>query len=238
MRRARSAANVLTLGGRVPPAVGGLLAALVLVSIAGAIAPGVRAGAALVPRAVGAGEVWRLLTWSLLETSPVSLLFEVLTLYWFGRDLCWAWGPRRFLAMWAGFAAASGAIATFFALALALPAGWAGPWPVLLAFVVAWGLLYPERQILLMLALPVTGRSLVWLTVLGTLLFAVFYGFADFLPEFAAEGLVLLWFRGVSPRGAWQSFRIWLGERRLRRKARHLRVVKKNGTGGPPRYLN
>jgi membrane associated rhomboid family serine protease len=231
---------MLSFGGRVPVALGGLIAAIVLASLFGRLL-GASGLGILVPALVLDGEVWRLVTWPYFEGDPVSLLFAALTLYWFGRDLAYAWGPRRFLLMWIGFSAASGLAAV--ALALALPslggAGYAGPWAVLSAMLVAWGLLFPERQMLMYFALPMSGRALVWITIGGTLFFAAFSrDFSPYVPHLAAEGLMLLWFRGLSPRGAWQSLRIWLGERRLRRRAKHLRVIKKDGKGGPPRWLN
>lgn len=236
MRPGRSGAELLTLGGRVPPAVGGLILALGGVSLAAHLA-GLARWLVLLPAAVWEGEIWRLATWTLVEGDPLALLFAGLTLYWFGRDLAWAWGTRRLLLTWLGFGAASGLGVMLLGLALPLPGG-AGPWPVLSALLVAWGLLYPERQMSFWGVLPLTGRGLVWITIGGTVFFGAFYGMRSMVPHLVAEGLMLLWFRGLSPRGAWQSLRIWLGERRMRRRARHLRVVKKNGKGDPPQWLN
>lgn len=236
MRPGGSGAAWLTLGGRVPPAVGGLILALVGVSLVGHLS-GVAGWLVLSPAAVWEGEVWRLVTWPFVEGDPLGLLFAALTLYGFGRDLAWAWGTRRLLLTWLGFGAASGLAVVLLSLLLPLP-GAAGPWPVLLALLVAWGLLFPERQMSIWGLLPLSGRGLVWITIGGTFFFGAFYGLRSMAAHLAAEGLMLLWFRGLSPRGAWQSFRIWLGERRMRRRARHLRVVKKNGKGEPPQWLN
>ncbi|HEY6105888.1 MAG TPA: hypothetical protein VIV59_07895, partial [Anaeromyxobacteraceae bacterium] len=68
------------------------------------------------------------------------------------------------------------------------------------ALAVAWALLFPGRSILLMAVLPVSGRALLWLTVGGTALFAVFYGVGLYLPHLLAEGLAALWLRGPRPR--------------------------------------
>lgn len=235
MRPGRSG-ELLTLGGRVPPSVGGLILGLVGVSLAAHLTRTVALGV-LAPQAVLEGEVWRLVTWTLLESSPISLLFAALTLYWFGRDLAWAWGSRRLLLTWAGFGAASGLAVVLLSLLLPMP-GAAGPWAVISSLMVAWGLLYPERQMSIWGVLPLSGAQLVWVTIGGTLFFGAFYGMRSMAPHLAAEGLMLLWFRGLSPRGAWQSFRMWLGQRRMRRRAQHLRVVKKNGKGDPPQWLN
>jgi membrane associated rhomboid family serine protease len=234
--------EILTFGRRLPAAVGGLLAALALLSLANALAgPGGGIGglAALRPAEVAEGELWRLVTWTLVETDALGLIFGGVVLWWLGRDLARAWGARRFLVTWFGFSAASGVGAALLALLFPsrLGAVWLGPWAVLDALVMAWGLLYPERRILFYFALPVSGRQLVWITPAGTLLLAAFSGLRAFVPHLVAQVLVVLWFRGLSPRGAWQRLRIWMGERRMRRRASHLKVVRKNGEE-PPRWLN
>jgi membrane associated rhomboid family serine protease len=236
--RGSGAADLLSFGGRVPPVVGGLILALVGVSLVSHLA-GFAGALVLLPPAVLEGEVWRLATWTLVEGSPLSLLMAGLMLYWFGRDLAWAWGPRRLLLTWFLLGAAVGVLVTL--LALVAP-GWAaahaGPWAVLSGLVVAWGLLFPERQMLFNFVIPMTGRTLAWATVGLTLFFAAFEGFRAHLPHFAAQALVVLWFRGLSARGAWQSLRIWLGQRRMRRRAAHLRVMGKGGKDDPPRWMN
>jgi len=235
--RARSAGELLTLGGRVPPSVGGLILALIGASLVGHLT-GLAAWGILVPAAVLEGEIWRLVTWTFLDRDPIGLIFAALMLLSFGRDLAWAWGSRRLFLTWLGFGAASGLAAVLLALAIPMPSAWSGPWALVLALMVAWGLLFPERQMSFWGVLPLTGRNLVWLTIGGTLFYGAFSGLRAMAPHLAAQGLMLLWFRGLSLRGAWQSFRIWLGERRMRRRARHLRVVKKNGKGDPPQWLN
>ena len=83
--------NLLSFGGRVPTAVGGLIVATVVVSLVAAV--GGRSGLGLQQLllldtgAVWQGEVWRLVTWVLVETEPLNLLFGGLVLFWFGRDL-------------------------------------------------------------------------------------------------------------------------------------------------------
>jgi membrane associated rhomboid family serine protease len=204
----------LTFGGRVPAAVGGLIAATAVASILGVVGernglPLLRLGL-LEPGAVWRGQAWRLVTWALFETEPLSLLFGGLVLYWFGRDLCEAWGEGRFLARYLGAPALAGLVTSLVALAwpALLGARWSGLWPAVDAMVVAWALLHPHRQILLFFTVPVSGKALVWITVGGTLLFAVFSGVGAYLPHLLAEGAMAL---VASGRGPAQ----WL--RRLRR---------------------
>jgi len=196
--RPRPLSEVLSFGGRVPAAVGGLLAAVLLASVAGALARPVRDAAFFAPDLAWHGEVWRLLTYPFFETDPFALLFGGLVLWVFGRDLALAWGERRFLAAFLGLGAGAAAATSLLALAWPrLHAGaWSGPWPALDGLAVAWALLFPARRVLFMAVLPVTGRALLWLTVGGTALFAVFYGVVPYVPHLLAEGLVALWLRG------------------------------------------
>lgn len=245
MRPARSIADVLTFGGRVPPAVGGLVTALVLASVVGAIGRGygIPQLVALVPALVWEGQLWRLVTWSFFETEPLSLIFGAMMLYMFGRDLCYAWGARRFLLTVFGVSAASAALACIvarFGWPALLGHAWLGPWPLVDALVVAWAMIFPERQILLMFALPISGRALLWITLGGTFLYALFSGLGVagillYVPHLAAQGLMIAYARGYSLRGFWQSIRIRSYERRARRRASHLKVVRKED---PPRWLN
>jgi membrane associated rhomboid family serine protease len=214
--------NPFAFGGRVPPAVGGLIAATVGMSLVGVV--GERNGlpllqlAVLQPRAVWSGEVWRLVTWVLVETEPINLLFGGLILYWFGRDLVEAWGERRFLATYFGIAAAAGALTCLAALLWpALSAHrFTGFWAALDAVVVAWALLHPFRQILLFFAVPVSGKTLLWITVGGTVLFALFTGVAAFVPHLLAQGLAWLWVSGWGPRKWLRRLKL----PRLRRRGR------------------
>ena len=214
--------NPFAFGGRVPAAVGGLIVATVAVSLLAVV--GERNGlpllqlAVLQPRAVWSGEVWRLVTWALVETEPLNLLFGGLVLYWFGRDLVDAWGERRFLATYFGIAAVAALLTCL--VALAWPTLWAlrstGFWAVIDATIVAWALLYPFRQLLLFFAIPVSGQALLWITVGGTVLFALFTGVAAFVPHLLAEGVAFVWVSGRGP-GRWLR-RLKLP--RLRRRGR------------------
>ena len=239
MRPARSISDVFTFGGRVPPTVGGLISAIVLASLIGALGRGygLVSAAALVPGEVWSGQVWRLVTWVFFEGDPLSLLFGGLTLYWFGRDLCFAWGARRFLVTFFGIAIASAVVTCVLGRFWPVLLGtvWTGSWAVISALIVAWAMIFPERQILFMMALPISGRALLWLTLGGTLLYAVFGSLHYYVPHLAAQGLMIAYARGWSLRGLWQSMRIKSYERRARRRASHLKVVKKED---PPRWMN
>jgi len=214
------AGNPLSFGGRVPAAVGGLIVATVVTSLVAAV--GGRSGLGLHQLllldtgAIWRGEVWRLVTWVLVENDPLNLLFGGLVLYWFGRDLVDAWGARRFLVTYFAVPAVAGVLASV--LAIAWPGldayRFAGFWVTLDALVVAWGLNHPFRQILLFFAVPVSGRALVWITVGGTALFALFTGVGAFVPHLLAEGIAWMHVSGKGP-GQWLR-RIRLPRRKKR----------------------
>jgi membrane associated rhomboid family serine protease len=207
---------------RMPAVIAALIAATAVVSIAAAIgarngAPGLVGEGLLVVAAVWQGQLWRLVTWVLFEMDALPLVFACLTLYWFGSDLARAWGGGRFAAAYFGIAAGA-AVATCL-VGLGWPAvafiPHGGSWPVLDALVVAWGLLYPQRPLRLYGVVGLTGRQLVWITLAGTVLYALFRGLAGYVPHLAAEGLIFLWLgpmrrlRGARLRQRQESAKAW-----------------------------
>jgi membrane associated rhomboid family serine protease len=244
MRTARRFGQAFSFGGRLPPAVGALVALTVIASLAAVV--GKRNGLPLLglwdlyPPAVLDGEVWRLVTWVFLETQPLALLLGCYVLWWLGRDLAFAWGERRFVAAYLALAAGAAAVASLLSLAwpdLAL-ARFAGPWPVVDALVVAWALLFPDRQLLLFFALPVSGRTLLWLTVGGTLLFAAFVGVPPYVPHLAAEALAIAYLRARP--GSWFRRVRFRPLDRLRRRRGRFEVIEadRDPDRDKPRWMN
>ena len=189
------------------------------------------------PLRVWQGELWRLLTWVFVEVHPLSLIFGCLVLWIFGSDLSYTWGPRRFLAIYCGFAVAAGGLTCVIAR-LAWPTLLAVPylsmWPVVEALIIAWATLHPHRQIFVYFVLPVGGRALIWVTVGGTLLYALLLRIEFFIPHFIAQGLMFLYLRPVSPRYLWLRFKYAVATR----KRTHLRTVDRHDREEPPRWLH
>jgi membrane associated rhomboid family serine protease len=248
-RRSGDLRRALTFGGRIPSAVGLLLAAIVVATVGSWLARD-SAWAALFPERVLRGEIWRLVSWVLVQEDPTTLFFGGLTLWFFGPQLAYDWGEGRFLSTVIGLTAGAG-ILTVLVTVLFRIGGFAylGMWPLVDGLILLWALRYPDQQILLFFVLPVTGRMLALLTVAANVLFALYglsraglFGLLSYTPAFAS--LLLAW--AVSRRRfstpfrrwklQWRDFRL---ERQLRRRSRHLKVVKKNGQGGePPSWMN
>jgi membrane associated rhomboid family serine protease len=226
--------SVYLFGSRFPAAVIILFVATLVATLVGVV--GYRNGFPLLdhvglsPRAVGQGQVWRLVTWVFFDpsVSPLSLLFFGMMLLMFGRDLCDAWGWRRFTAVYLGIAVAAGVLTCLVALAwrALMLANYMDTWPVIDALVVAWALSFPTRQILFNFVIPLSGRALVWITVGLTLFFAVLSGLAGFVPHLAALAAIFAWLRGVPLlRRQWLGSRLRRAQGPSRTRRAHLRAV-------------
>jgi membrane associated rhomboid family serine protease len=227
--------NVYLFGARFPAVVIGIFVLTLLATLLGVA--GLRNGlpllayVGLVPAAVWHGQLWRLVTWILFDPgiSPLSLLFWAMMLLLFGRDLCDAWGWRRFTWIYLGTAAVAGVVTCLIALAWRslMQANYMDSWPVVNALVIAWALLFPTRQILFNLVIPVSGRSLVWITVGVTVFFALLYGIAAFVPHLVALGVIFAYMRGTPLlRRRWLELRLrGLQGGPPRRRPPHLRPV-------------
>ena len=216
---------------------------------------------ACVHERVWQGEVWRLLTASLL-TSPqlTHLLFTLLALYIFCPTLESRWGARRFLFFLAQVSVGSfgveGLIAQLF------PSFGAavnyGPGILIAALTTAWGRENPTAEIRLFFVLPVKGSSMVFVTL-------AFAGLGLIYPNDVPEGsvgLIASALLGVALAGspspartAWLKLQLrWLQARGRRvhvplplegsakRSASHLRAIpggRDDGGKGPGgRWLN
>lgn len=157
----------------------------------------------LSPALVVRGQVWRLLSWAFFELDGQGLVFGSLMLGFFGRDLAAYWGGGRFLATCLGVGVAAGLLTCLIGLAWedVYRAQYLSIWPLANALAVAWTLLFPNRTILFMFVLPAAGRNLLYATVGLTLIFAIMYGFSNFVPHFLAMGTMYAYIVGGSMLG-------------------------------------
>jgi len=213
---------------------GGLLALTLLGTIVGAVLlrNGVPALAyvGLVPAAVWQGEIWRLLTWFFFAPGigPISLIFWAMMLLVFGRDLCDAWGWRRFVGVYLGIGVLAGLGTCLIALAwrALLGTSYMDSWPVIDALVIVWAFLFPTRQIMFNFVVPVSGKALAWITVALTVFFALLSGLAVFLPHMIALVLGFAYVRGAPLlRRRWMGLGTRGPQGPARRRPSHLRPV-------------
>jgi membrane associated rhomboid family serine protease len=231
---------MLTFGGRLPWAVGLFLVLTVALSLA--VAFGSRHGGgslfdalALCPADVWRGQVWRLVTWPWIEPGPLGLIFAVLVLIWFGKDVAEETGSPRFVRLFGGillFAAVGTCIVAQIDPPV-LDQRYLGGWALSDALLVAWGLWFPHRVVRIYFIIPIRGFWLAWLTVAITVVFAVYSGWDSFLPELFSEGGILAWIYQDILASRWKRMRRSLEEAqrkkrnrsRRARSAAHLRVI-------------
>lgn len=234
---------VSVLGTHLPNTVLGVVIATAGATILGALLQHADvpffAAAALVPEGVFRGELWRLVTWTFLEPNPIGLIFACLLLAWLGRDLSAAWGHWRFVGVYLGFAAAV-AVATclvgLFWSSLRLQP-YATAWAMVDAILIAWAIHFPGRQILLYFVIPIAGRNLVYITIAGTALFALFSHPVFYVPHFIAIAFMLVFARYPALDLIWMRLRLALLRRSGPRRSGTLRVVR-HEEKSPPRWYH
>lgn len=228
MKRVDSLLARFTFGGRLPGGVGIILAVTLGCSLVAAF--GSRRWAelfamgALVPARVLHGEVWRLVTWSVLETSPLGLLFTCLFLYWFGGDLARDWGSRRFFLAYLGVAMTASVATCLVALvdASVREHTYLGSLALGGALAVAWGLWFPTRVIRIYFVIPIKGLVLAWGTVALTVAYAIYDGWERLLPGLITEGAMLGWLHRDPLVARWRT---WQGARVLQKRRQRVRTT-------------
>jgi membrane associated rhomboid family serine protease len=186
------------------------------------------------------GEVWRLFTYALLHdlSDPFHLLFNGLSIFFFGRDLEQRWGTARSLVFLVASVVLGGAFVVA-AGALHIGTGAAlGASAYALALWVAWGLTFRDRQFLMYFAIPVKGIHAVWLALFFWVLDAVSTNGVSAAAHLGGIVAAFVLVRGVWRPNAWKAAWASLLERLGLKKKPKLFVVPgpKNGPGG--RWVN
>jgi membrane associated rhomboid family serine protease len=179
--------------------------------------------AGLSPLMVAQGAVWQLVTYMFLHGNLLHLLFNMLGLWMFGRDLEYDWGSREFLKYY--FVCGIGAgLVTLLALwgNVTYTIGASGAvYGILLAF----GMAYPNRYIFLWFVIPIKAKY-----------FVILFGALEVLASLSSTsdgvahlthlgGLVIGFFylRFSDSRMRFPAPLAWLGRWRARSKGRELR---------------
>lgn len=182
------------------------------------------------PQSVVHGYIWQLLTYMWLHDlgSPLHLLFNMLMLWLFGSHFEQKWGGRAFFQFYLLCGIGAGLFSVL--MALVSPDLFGSPVVgasgALLGFISAFARLYPDRKVYLWLAIPVSGRNLLWLTIGIDLLF--FLSLRSQLAFATHLGGLLTGYLLVT--GWWRPQKL-IGmirneAQRRRRKSGRLRVVK------------
>ena len=121
---------------------------------------------ALIPTAVLHGRIWQLFTYSFLHAEPMHLILNCLVLAFVGSDLEAIWGRKKFLTFYFYCTTMAG---LFYLLVqvlmqnpmyLSLPM--VGASGGIYGLLLAYGLLFPDREMLFMMLFPLKAKQFVW----------------------------------------------------------------------------
>jgi len=205
-----------------PPLTSTLIALILVASIAATFGDGTTySQLALIPRDVWRGELWRLVTWALIEPGPFVLIATCVAIYWCGGGLRSIWGPSRLSRFLLGIVLASG-IGTSL-LAPLVPMAWhfpqLGGLALAKALVIAWALEFPDRPVVVYWFVVTSGRPLAHGVLGVTVLCTFFFGIAPMLPELIAC-VGALFFMSKARRRWWLAFKAYRAQRKLDRHRR------------------
>jgi membrane associated rhomboid family serine protease len=118
----------------------------------------------LVPQAVIYNfAIWQLVTYMFLHAGLLHILFNMLTLYWFGPDLERTWGLQRFLKYYFVCGIGAGICVVIAELIAGSSTRTLGASGAIYGVLLAYGLLFPDRTILFLFVIPMKVRHFVWL---------------------------------------------------------------------------
>jgi membrane associated rhomboid family serine protease len=106
--------------------------------------------------------VWQLVTYMFMHAGLFHILFNMLTLYWFGPDLERTWGLKRFLKYYFVCGIGAGICVVIGEIISGTSTRTLGASGAIYGVLLAYGLLFPDRTILLIF-IPIKARHFVWL---------------------------------------------------------------------------
>jgi membrane associated rhomboid family serine protease len=189
---------------------------------------------------VNEGKIWMLLTYAILHdlTSYFHVAINCLLLYFFGPELELRWGRKRFI-LFAVLTALSGGLFVLGGWWIGLSHGSVvGASAICLGLLVAWGLTFPDRQILFFFILPMRGIHMVWVSVAMGVLDALSLGGVSAAAHFGGMAM-----GAVLTLGLWKTnaLRLWydtlLVKLGLRKKPK-LTVVPPPVKKGPDKWVH
>jgi membrane associated rhomboid family serine protease len=189
------------------PLVGALVGLNVLMFFVSSAMPDLYSAFRFVPAAVGS-RPWTLITYMFLHGDLYHLLFNMMSLFFFGSQVESKLGTRRFGELYFASGMAGALLSLLLSSHSSIIGASAGVFGVMLAFARYW----PETEILIFFVIPVKARVLVILTTIFAL-FAVRTGLQAGVAHFAHLGGYV---------GAW-AYITWLerftGARKFRKRA-------------------
>ena len=165
MRRPPSRDLVYAIGpGPLSPAVKAPIVGNVAMFLVMPFMPSVTRALTLVPAAVLHGRVWHVVTYMFLHGSLAHIFFNMLALWMFGTELERLWGTPFFVRYYFATGIVAGLSTVLFAMApMTLTAnlygsGTIGASGAIYGLLLAYGLTFPDRLLMLFLVFPVPAK--------------------------------------------------------------------------------
>ncbi len=114
------------------------------------------------------GKLWQVGTYMWFHDVGLShLLFNLLILFFFGPLFERSWGLKDFVRFFVLCGIGAGVVQTFFSWLSPTDFGTIviGSSGAMLGLIVAFGMRFPNQEVLLFFVLPIAGRYIVWLTI-------------------------------------------------------------------------
>jgi membrane associated rhomboid family serine protease len=150
---------------------------------------------ALSPARIWRGEVWRLVTWIFIETSPTSLVMTCVVIYRFGGELAPRWGTRRLHRFMLELVLLAAVTTALLGLVFrdVLEVQRLGGWVVSDVLVIAWARQFPTSTLNVYGVMRLHGMQIVAFTAGFVILVALAIGPLWFVPELVAVAAVALY---------------------------------------------
>ena len=141
----------------------------------------------LVPAKVWHGQLWRLVTWPLVETRPLRLVFACAVIYSFGSQLAIRWGDRRLRRFMLQIVVIAGVATTL----VATVAGrsylrYVGTLAADTSLLIAWARQFPDAPVSYYGLISLRGRELTMFLLGIIALLAIYIGPIAMAPELVA----------------------------------------------------
>jgi len=176
-------------------------------------------------------EVWRFVTYAFVHWDPVHFLFNMLMLWMFGDEVAKWLGNRSFTVLYLLSAVVAGMVSIPFYMGAMLEPSVQilGASGALYGVMVAYAGLFPDRQMLLFMIIPVRARTAVLIFIaIDVLLLKSGDGVAHFTHLGGAlAGLLFLWGRRNLPQGNYPGARLlWnIRKQKVQSAAKSTRIL-------------
>ena len=141
---------------------------------------------ALAPTYVWRGQVWRLVSWPLVEVGPMQLVLTCLAIYKFGSDLAVRWGERRLRRFVLEIVIGASVVTCVLSAVSGHFVFRCGGWAMGDMLLIAWARQFPTRAVNVYGIITLRGRDLITLTVAVSVIFAIYVGPVTMAPELVA----------------------------------------------------